>query len=432
MDNMTHSLVGLALGELVERALPAAGDPATGRTRRRALLLTGLLASNFPDLDLVLTPLLPAPLGYLIHHRGHTHTLLYALPQVALLLALTWLLWPAARRLLHADRGARRAVIATALLGMVLHLSFDGLNVYGVHPFHPFDSRWLYGDLVFIVEPLFWTALGFALAWAAHSRVSRRLALAFFAAMPVMFTWLGYLQWGSLLLLGVVALGVSLAGRRLGARAGLVAALLACAGFVGVQALAGHVARADIRAALAQAAPGSRVLDIPLSSFPANPLCWSFATVSAGPAGDSYGVRVGVLSLAPGITPVSACPARFGGVTDSAASASNTASAASASGDAGTTAMPGALVWKHSEVRSVAEFRALQRTNCHFDAWLRFARVPSFAGGKATDIRFGPPDQPNFSTLPYAARATAPCPAPLAAWGYPRADLLGWKEARPR
>ena len=92
MDNMTHSLVGLALGELVDRALPAPADPSRGRLRRRLLLATGLLASNFPDLDLVLTPLLPAPLGYLIHHRGHTHTLLYALPQVALLLALLWLL----------------------------------------------------------------------------------------------------------------------------------------------------------------------------------------------------------------------------------------------------------------------------------------------------------------------------------------------------
>jgi sec-independent protein translocase protein TatC len=47
-----------------------------------------VLAGNFPDLDLVLTPLLPAPLGYLLHHRGHTHTVLYALPQMLLLAAL--------------------------------------------------------------------------------------------------------------------------------------------------------------------------------------------------------------------------------------------------------------------------------------------------------------------------------------------------------
>ncbi len=413
MDNITHSLVGLALGELVERALPTAGDPARGRTRRRALLLTGLLASNFPDLDLVLTPLLPAPLGYLIHHRGHTHTLLYALPQVALLLALTWLLWPGARRLLRDDAGARRAIAGTALLGMVLHLSFDALNVYGVHPFHPFDSRWLYGDLVFIVEPVFWTAIGVALALAVpgHRAAWRWLGLAVFAVLPLLFTWMGYLQWGSLAGLAALALLVGTASRRLGARAGLVASLLACAGFVGIQAVAGALARGEIRAAQEAALPGGRVLDIALSSFPANPLCWSFATVASGPAADSYAVRVGVLSLAPGLAPAYACPARFGGQPGSAA---------------------GALAWKHSETHSLAAFRALQRNNCHFDAWLRFARVPSLGGDVATDIRFGAPGQPNFSTLPYAARAADPCPAPLAGWGYPRADLLGWKDTSPR
>jgi len=403
MDNITHSLVGLALGELVERALPAPPDPAAKRTRHRLLLVTGLLASNFPDLDLVLTPLLPAPLGYLIHHRGHTHTLLYALPQVALLLALTWLLWPAARRLLRADRVVRRAVIGTALLGMVLHLSFDALNVYGVHPFYPFDPRWLYGDLVFIVEPVFWTAFGFALVPLMARPALRRLGWACFALMPLLFTWLGFLQWGALAGLAALALLVGGAAR-IGPRAGLGAALLACIGFVGVQAAAGQAARAQAAAALATAVPGSRILDIPLSSFPANPLCWSFATVSTGPAADSYAVRVGVLSLAPGLTPVSTCPARFGGEPGNPAPA---------------------LAWKYAEQGSLAAFRELARTNCQFDAWLRFARVPSLRGGVATDIRFGAPSQPNFSTLPYAARAHDPCPAPLAAWGYPRADLLG-------
>ncbi|MFC0250422.1 metal-dependent hydrolase [Massilia consociata] len=406
MDNITHSLVGLALGEVVERALPPAPDTTPGRTRRRVLLATGLLASNFPDLDLVLTPLLPAPLGYLIHHRGHTHTLLYALPQVALLLGLLFLLWPGARRLLRHDRTARRAVLGTALLGMVLHLSFDALNVYGVHPFHPFDSRWLYGDLVFIIEPVFWTAFGFALALLAHSRALRWLMLVFFAAMPALFTWLGFLQWGSLAGLAAVASAVVLCHRRGGARAGLAMAVLACVGFVGVQALAGHLARGEIRAALAQMAPASRVLDIPLSSFPANPLCWSFATVTEDARAGTYGVRIGVLSLVPGLTPVSACPARFGGEPGGRAHA---------------------IAWKFEQRGSLAAFRSLQQSNCHFDAWLRFARVPALIGGNATDVRFGPPDQPNFSTLPYARRASDPCPWPVAAWGYPRADLLGWK-----
>ncbi|UVW27409.1 metal-dependent hydrolase [Massilia sp. H6] len=400
---MTHSLVGLALGELVDRALPAPVEPAHAKLRRRVLLATGLLASNFPDLDLVLTPLLAAPLGYLIHHRGHTHTLLYALPQVALLLVLAWLLWPGARRLMRSDQLARRAVLGTALLGMLLHLLFDALNAYGLHPFYPFDARWLYGDVVFIVEPVFWTALGVGLALCARTRLAGRLVLGFFCAMPPLLAGLGLLQWGSLAALALIALLVAAASLRAGARAGLFAAIAVCVGFVGIQTVAGQLAHSQASAALAQVAPGSRVLDIPLSPFPANPLCWSFITISEGPDDGSYDIRVGVLSLAPGIAPVAHCPARFGGEP---------------------AARSPRLAWKSDETGSLAALRRLQRSNCHLDAWLRFARAPSLLGGNATDLRFSPPGQPNFSTLPYAERAGQPCPAPVAQWGYPRADLL--------
>lgn len=402
MDNLTHSLVGLALGELADRALPFQPDPHKARTRRRVLLATGALASNFPDLDLVLTPLLAPPLGYLLHHRGHTHTLLYALPQIALLLGLLWLLWPGARRLLRDDRTARRAVLATAALGMVLHLSLDFLNVYGVHPFHPLDSRWLYGDMVFIIEPVFWTALGIALALLAPNRLLRWLFAALILAAPVAFTYLGFLQWGSLAGLLLLAGVVGFMARRGGAR-GVVTALVACLGFIAVQGVAGQLAREQIRAALAQVDPGSRVLDLPLSAFPSNPLCWSFATITDHGGAGSYAVRLGVLSLAPGITSVAACPARFGG-------------------EPGTPAQ--ALSWKYREHGSLAGLRALQQDNCHFDGWLRFARVPSLVDGKATDIRFSAPGEENFSTLPYDAMAGQPCPAPVPQWERPRQDLL--------
>lgn len=403
MDNLTHSLVGLALGELVDRALPAPPDPQRGRTRRRVLLATGALASNFPDLDLVLTPLLAPPLGYLLHHRGHTHTLLFALPQIALLLCLLWLLWPGARRLLQTDRTARHAILATAALGMVLHLSLDFLNVYGGHPFYPLDSRWFYGDMVFIIEPVFWTALGVALALRAPGRVLRWLCMTAMLAAPVLFTALGFLQWGSLAGLLLLAGVVALAARRGGA-AGLVTALVACTGFIAVQGAAGHLAREQIRAALVQIEPGSRVLDLPLSAFPSNPLCWSFATVTENGGAGSYAVRLGVLSLAPGITGVDTCPTRFGGAPGTA---------------------PAALSWKYHEGGSLDGLRGLQRKNCQFDAWLRFARVPSLIGGKATDIRFSAPGIDNFSTLPYAAMADQPCPAPVPQWERPRGDLLG-------
>jgi len=402
MDNLTHSLVGLTLGELVERALPPQPDPLKARTRRRVLLDTGALASNFPDLDLVLTPLLAPPLGYLLHHRGHTHTLLYALPQIALLLGLMWLLWPGARRLLREDRTARRAILATAALGMVLHLSLDFLNVYGLHPFHPLDSRWLYGDMVFIVEPVFWTALGVALALRAPTRALRWLFALPILAAPLLFAWLGFLQWGSLAGLLLLAAVVGSMARRGGA-AGLVTALLACLGFIALQGVAGMLAREQVRAALARIEPGARVLDLPLSAFPSNPLCWSFATVTTNGGAGSYAVRLGVVSLAPGVSDVAACPARFGGQPGAASAA---------------------LAWNYHETGSLDRVRALQRANCHFDAWLRFARVPSLAGGKASDIRFGAPGEENFSTIPYAAMAQQPCPAPAPQWGRPRQDLL--------
>jgi inner membrane protein len=166
MDNITHSFVGLGVGELLQRSLAPEDDPARQRTRHRLLLTACAAASNFPDLDLFLTRLLPAPLGYLLHHRGHTHTILFALPQALLLLALLWLLWPNARALLRGSRQARIGLGIAIVAGFALHLSMDFLNSYGVHPFYPLNNGWFYGDMIFIVEPVFWVAFGVPLALA--------------------------------------------------------------------------------------------------------------------------------------------------------------------------------------------------------------------------------------------------------------------------
>jgi inner membrane protein len=407
MDNLTHSVAGLALGELVERSLPHEPDPASQTTRRKLLLFTAWAASNLPDLDLLLTPLGGRPLGYLLQHRGHTHTLLWVLPQAAVLLTLIWLLWPAARRLLRENATARVATAGVALLGLLLHIGMDYLNVYGVHPFHPFDSRWLYGDMTFIVEPVFWIAFGTPLAVMAPRRAARWLLFALLAGAPLAFALKGYLQWGSLL--GLVLLGTLLGWlelrRRPRDRAALVLGVLAAIGYVAVQGAAVHAARALVAGELARTDPASRLLDVPLSAFPANPVCWTFVAIERNDADGTYAVRRGALSLAPWLTPVSNCPARLGGPGAAPASAQ--------------------LAWVWEQHGRLAGLRALRDTNCHLDAWLRFARAPTFQGGSATDVRFGAPGSPNFSTLPYAALAATPCPAHVPKWGYPRADLLG-------
>ncbi len=47
---------------------------ALSRTRT-AFIRAGIVAANAPDVDLLYTGITEAPLGYLLHHRGHSHTL---------------------------------------------------------------------------------------------------------------------------------------------------------------------------------------------------------------------------------------------------------------------------------------------------------------------------------------------------------------------
>jgi inner membrane protein len=411
MDNITHSVVGLGIGALIDRSIPPETDTAAQRVRTRMLLTLGCLASNFPDLDLVLTRLLEKPLGYLLHHRGHTHTLLGALGEMMLLLGLVWVLWPAARTLARTSRRARLAALGTACTGLLLHITMDGLNVYGVHPLWPFDPSWYYGDLVFIVEPVFWIAFGMPLAAMVRSPVRRWLLLALMAAVPVGVTVAGFLQWGSLA--GLLALGLLLAwverrvddtpqGKR--GSAALSAGLAASVAFVVVQGVALQAARDAVRTAVARLDPRERLLDTALSAYPANPLCWSFVTVAVDTAHGSYHLRRGQLSVAPAVTPVAACPAAIAG--------------RATGGDA-------QLAWQSDERASLARLRDLQANNCHFNAWMRFARAPSIDDGTATDARWGRGGSRNFSTIDYAGHASAPCPHPVPDWGTPRADLLG-------
>jgi inner membrane protein len=402
VDNLTHSIIGLAAGELIDRSLPEEPSRERAQARHRLLLVTGALASNFPDIDLVLMPFLSRPLGYLLEHRGHTHTLLFAIPEALLLVALLWLLWPAARQVLRVSHAARRGVALAAGIGLLLHLSMDYLNSYGLHPFAPVDPHWLYGDTLFIIEPMFWVLLGVPMILQIQRRGIRFALLGAMALVLIGCTAAGFLQWGSLLLLGATALVLgALAGRW---RRALVAGTVLSLAWIGVQAGASHAARATVAADLARQDSASRLLDAAMAPFPANPLCWSFVTVESNTARGTYRLRRGVLSLNETLAPTASCPSKMaGGVAP-----------------AGTQG----IAWFGSTESSLAQLQHLQQTNCHIDAWLRFARMPLIDAKSATDLRFGNLGGANFSTIDYAARAGTPCPAWLPQWGQPRADLL--------
>jgi len=413
MDNLTHTMVGLGVGELVHRCLPAETDPGQHGLRRRLLLTACALASNFPDLDLLLTKTLPAPLGYLLQHRGHTHTVLYALPQALLLCALLWLLWPAARGLLKRSAPARGGLVATVLLGFGLHLGMDYLNSYGLHPFAPFDGTWFYGDTLFIVEPVFWVLFGVPLALTLRRPAARAGALALLALVLLGCAWQAYLAWYGLAALVLLGLVLGLLQWRSAPRARAVfgLALLLGIGFVGLQASLSALGKQRIGDALVLADPAARLDDVAMTAFPADPLCWSFVTVESNEAAGSYRLRRGVLSLAPGWLPAPSCPAALIGPGDRAAL------------QAGAALAPQILLLAE-QTDSLAALRLAQRSNCYFDAWLHFARAPSLVDGSASDYRFGTTPGGNFTTLRLADFAGRACPAPVPGWGVPRADLL--------
>lgn len=421
MDNLTHSIIGFGAGELVHRSLRPEAAPQQQRTRHRLLLVAGALASNFPDLDLFLTHQFPAPLGYLLHHRGITHTLPMLLPQALLLLLLLWLCWPSARALLRASVPARAGLGAAVLAGLGLHLLMDFTNSYGVHPLYPFDGRWFYGDMVFIVEPLYWVAVGLPLAFIMRWPWLRFAALGGLGTALLAVTLKGYLLWPSLLVL--LALGVACgaaqryADRAGGAgRQGLLLALGVCLGFCALQSVASDSGRRDISAALARIDPGAQVLDVAMTAFPSQPLCWNFVSVQRDDAAGIYRLRRGTASVAPQWLAQQACPA---GLMERGTA---------------TVLAPG-LVKSGQVTSSLQVLRALDSGNCDVDAWLRFGRAPALVDKNGeeqlSDYRFASTPRGNFTTLQVERGERLACQPDIPAWGYPRADLLTPRAALP-
>ncbi|HVK55825.1 MAG TPA: metal-dependent hydrolase [Burkholderiales bacterium] len=407
MDNLSHSVVGLAFGEFIHRTMPSEHNEQSQITRRRLLLTSCWLASNFPDLDLVLKPLIAPPLGYLLHHRGHTHTLLYAIPQALMLFALIWLLWPAARRLVNESATARTGLAISVGAGLGLHILMDYLNSYGVHPFHPFDSRWFYGDMVFILEPFFWVAFGVPLAMMAPRQWLKGILIGGLVCSLIFFTVKGYLSWPSLAALVITAMTLACLQCKAGVhgRSALVLAAILSVGFIGIQRLASDHGKREVAQHLRNNNPATHVWDTAMTPFPSNPLCWIFISIDSNEGADRYRLRRGILSLAPKISPIEKCPASL------------------AHASAQKEATPEIALYFEQEV-SLSNLRKLAKTNCHVEAWLRFARAPLLNQARLWDLRFSPDPRENFTTLELEDFENRECSPRIPGWGFPRADLL--------
>lgn len=141
MDNVCHTLVGLALAE-------------AGLKRKTALgTATLLVGANLADLDAL--AYFAGPTAALGFRRGWTHGVL-AVAVWPLVLAGLMLAWD---RLVRRSRdpGAvpadPRWLLLLSLLAVASHPLLDFCNTYGVRLLMPFSGRWFYGDALFIVDP---------------------------------------------------------------------------------------------------------------------------------------------------------------------------------------------------------------------------------------------------------------------------------------
>ena len=402
MDNVTHAFIGAAMAEC---AVP---QGALARTRT-VFIAAGVVAANAPDVDLLYTGLTEAPLGYLLHHRGHSHTL----PGLAALGLLIWSglrFLPWTRASVPGNEQRWIALIAAALLG---HLLMDTANSYGTHLFYPFSHRWVYGDAVFVLEPWLWVILSTGLAlnarryWRALPAV---LALAPLAALGALGLVQARVLMAMLGAMAVIAVATKAWDRK---RRATVMLMVATTIFLLMPAVS-RVAKGEARRTVLAMEPGE-IVDIVSDSNPGVPWCWSVLTVQKasrlndGPA-EGLVARRGTLSLLPGVWPAASC------------ASAGVMKARWGAGDGGDSTS-GAIVWHRRWPIDVEELRALYAANCRVRAWLQFGRVPHVADGTIRDLRFEHPIGQNFTPMAVDSSATD-CPSFVTSWELPRHDVL--------
>ena len=410
MDNLTHTLIGVLVGETVHTVAPSNASGLTENQRRNLFLPMMVVGSNLPDLDFLYSTFTGNKLDYLLEHRGHSHTVVGAVLTGLLLLAACELWMRIAKR--TPTRSDRRWLAVAALLGPLLHIAMDGTNSYGVHPFWPVHNGWLYGDAVFIIEPALWIAAA-PLTFRLRTVVARVLvALVLFAGIALSVTT-GLVPRPFTAVLAVLTAILLAIGWRAGAKTSLLAGVALWLSLSVTFLVASAVAHRRVEELATQSLPQWHTLDVILTPMPANPACWS--TILVQSQDGHYALRRAMLSLAPGWLAASNCPVRNPTLKITAPLTAN---------------MPAdsdAIVWHGELTMERSAFAQLVRKHCEAAGLMKFARAPFIVLREGQwiigDLRFD--GEPGLSFAEFALDENRPrCPAYVPPWTEPRLDLL--------
>jgi inner membrane protein len=409
MDNVTHTLIGVLAGEACAVRGPATSSGLSAHQRRNLYVTLMAVGSNLPDLDFLYSTITGSKLDYLLHHRGHTHTLL-GIVAIALVLGFTAEWW-IRRRAQSVTRSDRLGAWFVALLAPTLHIAMDAANNYGVHPWWPINADWFYGDSIFIIEPLFWAACA-PLLFLLRTRAARiSVALVLLAGVALaIFT--GMVPIASTLAYVALASALGLAGRKLKRPTAITAGIALWLSVTLVFSLTSHHVRQRAERLSRDSFPNATTLDQVFTPMPVNPLCWELILVQRDH--DSVVLRRAMMSAIPSLVPAETCPGRSLDIKITAP----------------LSAVPLAdtneVKW-HGQIASpIGSLLRLWEERCQVEALMRFVRAPWLAriddGWVIGDLRYDREPELGFAEIEVDPPAEA-CVNHTPSWTPPRGDL---------
>jgi inner membrane protein len=404
MDNMTHSLVGYAVGKTL-----LSFKKTKSRTRYfdTSFISSSILANNLPDLDLLYHGITPGHLGTMLHHRGHTHTLMMAFPLAAMVLCFVGGFLKIRRATFSKNEWL--ALFGCLVLGLWTHVFFDSFNSYGVHPFWPLDNRWYYGDTLFILEPWIWLTLMPLVLFVDDKRVRAGALTAVLGTFGlVWFTGFIFPAISLFLMIWALAVSGALCWMRPARRAPAVLVLLFV--ILLVFETTSLQAKRQLRAWHQTTNPNFILDDLILSPLPSNPFCWTLTTVEHTSDGTDYLSRRGIYAPFSSLVSAFQCTSlRQRGRSTSSFSQEDAS-----------------FEWANKTEMPLAQWREKVRTHCALQAFLRFSRVPYFQETNdeiaSRDLRFDRGRDTLFGLS--TPERPAPCPPYVPAWTPPREALF--------
>lgn len=136
MDSLTHTVIGACLGEAI-----------AGKQLGKKAMLLGILANNFPDVDMVAT-FWESEVTMLMLHRGITHSILCNV-------ILTFVFAKLFQRIYLKYNMDTKRWLWLFGSGLFLHIVLDSFTTYGTGWFEPFSNYRVTFNTIFILDPAF-------------------------------------------------------------------------------------------------------------------------------------------------------------------------------------------------------------------------------------------------------------------------------------